>query len=246
MTAFHSRRREVRSKQPMTSWFTERLSLKSKITLVTLAVFLGSLWSLTFYMVQALHRDMERDLGGQQFSTVSMMADQINQELDRRIESLQLVAKLAAEPVRQGSFAAQTFLDQRPDLQQLFTAGIFILNKNADRVASTPNNPRYRGINYADRDYAAGALLGGKPTIGKPVVGRSYQRPVVMVSVPIRNGQQQIIGALVGAINLAERNFLDNIMGSRQARLGDFWLVSPRHDIYVSSTGKDWILLTSR
>lgn len=51
-----------------------RQSLKTRITLATLGVFVVSLWMLSIAASRMLRSDMERLLGDQQFSTVSLLA----------------------------------------------------------------------------------------------------------------------------------------------------------------------------
>ena len=60
-------------------------SLKTRVTVFTLAIFLVGIWSLTFYASNTLRKDMERALGEQQFSKVSIIAAEINGGLDDRI-----------------------------------------------------------------------------------------------------------------------------------------------------------------
>lgn len=67
-------------------------SLKTRVTLLTLAIFLVCIWSLTFYTNRMLREDMQRLLGEQQFSTVSLIATDINDELDKRLRALEQVA----------------------------------------------------------------------------------------------------------------------------------------------------------
>ena len=67
-------------------------SLKLRLTLFTLVVFVVSIWTLTLYISRTLRDDMQAMLGEQQFSTVSLIADQINKELTDRFKGLELVA----------------------------------------------------------------------------------------------------------------------------------------------------------
>ena len=78
-------------------------------------------------------------------------------------------------------------------------------------LASLPVSLGRVGVNYIDRDQVAGDLKDGKPHIGKPVIGKLLKTPVFSMAVPIINGQRQIIGTLVGVIDLDRANFLDNI-----------------------------------
>ena len=60
-------------------------SLKTRLVLGSLAIFLVSLWSLSFYVSHTLRRDMERLLGEQQYSMVSLVADRVDHEFEDRI-----------------------------------------------------------------------------------------------------------------------------------------------------------------
>ena len=72
-------------------------SLKTKVTLTVLLIFVISIWTLSFFASQMLRRDMERLLGEQQFSTVSILADKINSELESRLNTLGEVSRLSVE-----------------------------------------------------------------------------------------------------------------------------------------------------
>jgi hypothetical protein len=67
-------------------------SIKTRVTVFTLVIFLIGIWSLAFYASRMLHQDMQRTLSEQQFSTVSFMAMQANQELDLRLRSIEDIA----------------------------------------------------------------------------------------------------------------------------------------------------------
>ena len=65
----------------------ESWSLKTKLTIFVSAIVLISIWSMAFYASQVLQKDMYHFLGEQQFTTASIVASQINQELDDRFKS---------------------------------------------------------------------------------------------------------------------------------------------------------------
>ena len=67
-------------------------SLKTRITLFTLLIFVVSIWSLALYISRGLHDDMQRQLGEQQLATASLIADDINQQLTDRLDALAAIA----------------------------------------------------------------------------------------------------------------------------------------------------------
>lgn len=54
-------------------------SLKTRVTFFTLVIFLGGVWSLSFYAGQVLRDDMQPQLGEQQFSVASFIAADIHE-----------------------------------------------------------------------------------------------------------------------------------------------------------------------
>jgi hypothetical protein len=94
-------------------------SLKLRLTLFTLVVFVVSIWTLTLYISRTLRDDMQAMLGEQQFSTVSLIADQINKELTDRFKGLELVASGLSPALLENPVQLQSFLEQRPLLNEL-------------------------------------------------------------------------------------------------------------------------------
>src|SRR5512133_226016 len=88
-------------------------SLKTKVTLITLLVFVLSLWSLSTYASRMLRQDMQRLLGEQQFATVTQMAAQLDQALQARVSALEAVARGIRPELLEDPQALQVFLAQR-------------------------------------------------------------------------------------------------------------------------------------
>jgi diguanylate cyclase (GGDEF)-like protein/PAS domain S-box-containing protein len=213
-------------------------SLKTRVTLLTLLVFLIGIWSLSFYASRMLRQDMERLLGEQQFSTVSLASEQVNTELDERLRALEVIAE-EITPALLGHVAAlQAHLEPRLISQGLFNGGISVVGTEGTVIADMPRSLGRIGINYLDRDYLVGALQDGKSTIGRVVIGKTLQTPIFAMAAPIRDAQGRVIGALFGVINLAKPNFLDKIMASRYGKTGGYLLIAPRQKLFVTATDK--------
>jgi hypothetical protein len=127
-------------------------SLKTRITLVTLAIFAVSIWVLTFYAVRVLQEETGRELGVQQFSMVSIVAADINRELEERLKALEAVAGRVGPELMKDRAALQSFLEQRLIIQANFNAGAFIAAVDGTAVASVPVSAGRAGNNYLARD----------------------------------------------------------------------------------------------
>lgn len=217
-------------------------SLKTQLAVVTLAIFLVALWSLSFYSYRVLRQDTEKLLGEQQFATVSILASATNDALERRFIALESLARRLTPASFRDTAALQALLDDQPILLELFNAGLRVTGLDAVPLASIPTSPERLSISYADRDYMIAALKDGKRSIGQPSIGKILPSPIVSLAVPVRNGQGTIIGAVAGAINLGEANFIERNIQTRIGSNGGFLLISPSHRVIVTATDKTRIM----
>ncbi len=212
-------------------------SLKTRVTLFTLSIFVLSLWTLAYFTDRMLRQDMERLLGEQQFSTASMVADEINEELRDRMTALEMLARRIDEKLMSRTTALQAILDDRMVIRQSFNGGYFVTDADGTAIASIPLAANRVGINWMFRNHVATALKQGKPAISTVTIGKALKVPVFGLAVPIRNSQGRVIGSLVGVINLTAANFLDRIMHP-YARTGGYVIVSRPQRLIVTATDK--------
>jgi len=217
-------------------------SLKTRVTLFTLAIFILGIWMLSLYASNKLNRDMERQLGDRQLTIAALVAKQINYDLQERFEALQLVADGIGSITLDNPGAVQAQLDNRPLLQRDFNAGAFVTNLDGTTIASIPRSVKRLGINYIDRDYISTAIHDGKWSVGRPVISRAFNSPIIGLGVPIKNANGQIIGALAGIVNLDKSNFLDSIIESKYGKTGYYILQDRKSGIIITNTGKSRVM----
>ena len=219
-------------------------SIKTRVTLFTLAIFLAAIWSLVFYASRLLRDDMKRMLGEQQLSTVSFMAASINEELNYRLRALEEIAKQITPAIMANPAAVQTLLEQRPALQILFNSGAFVVGIDGVVIADVPISWGRVGGNYSDREYMA-EILKGKSTISKPVMGKKVKAPALPVAVPVKDSKGNVIGGLVTSNNLSKPNFLDKITEHSFGKIGGYLLlVDAQHRLIITASDKSRIMET--
>lgn len=222
----------------MRSMVPLRQSLKTRITLSILALFLVSLWSLSTFASRMWREDVARLLGDQQFSTASYVAATVNHALDDRLQALQTVADAIGPATPGNPVAVQSLLDGLPLAQRLFNGGVLVYRLDGTVMANTPRSAGQMAASYKDSDALAGALKEGKSTVGQPVMGRQPLAPVFGMTVPIRGPQGQVIGALVGVTDLGKPNFLDQIAESHYGATGGYRVVAPQPRLVVAATDR--------
>ena len=217
-------------------------SLKTRITLATLLIFITGIWLLSFLASHMLRRDMERMLSEQQISTASIVAMQLDSELKTRLSALESIAELATTAMHAGPAATQNFLEQNPTLQLMFNGGLIIHDAKGTAIADFPQRTGRIGTSYIDVDVVAAALKEGKTSIGLPIIGKKLKMPVFGIASPIRSDQGKIIGALSGVVNLGQPNFLDKITENRYGNTGGYLLIAPQQRLIITATDKSRIL----
>ena len=209
--------------------------------MLTLVVLVLGLWALTWYATLLLRQDMERMLGEQQYQTVSAMAEDINNALTERIAGGRAAAQLISQPLMQNPRALQTWLDQRVVLP-LFNGGAFVTDRNGVVLADAPHINGRIGHSYATEDDVAAVLRDGQAVISQPVIGRVSRLPLFCIVVPVFGANDQVMGALVGVIELGRPSFLDRIAQFRYGQTGGYMLMSPEQGLIISATDPSRIM----
>ena len=217
-------------------------SLKTRVTLFTLTIFVLSVWAITFSASLLLQGDMQRLLGEQQFSTVSVIASNVNDRLSDRLRAVNAIAGQIDADLLVHTAMLQTRLDERPILPIMFNAGTFITGADGVAIASLPVSAGRIGISYLDRDFIVAALQEGRTSIGRPVIGKRLKSPVIVIAAPIRDRQGKVIGALAGVTDLSQPNFLDEITENRYGRSGGYLLNAPKERLIVTATDRTRIM----
>lgn len=216
-------------------------SLRTRVTLSTLAIFLIGIWSLTSYTSLMQREDMRRLLGEQMFSTVTIIAADINDDLDDRLKALEEAAGRITPAMLGNAATMQTFLEDRIALFRMFNGGLFVARLDGTAIADVPVSAGRIGVNYSDRDWVV-EILKGKSIIAAPVMGRKLKAPVIPIAAPIRDTKGKAIGFLTGVIDLGVPNFLNNITDNRYGKTGGYRLIAPQHNLFVTATDKSRIM----
>ena len=221
----------------------QRRSLRARVTLFALAIFLGGIWALAFYASAMLRHDLLDLVSEQQRSMAAYVAAGIDNELEERLRGLEKVAARVTPAMMGHAPALQAFLQDRPLLATLFNAGVVVHGPDGVALAELPLSGR-TGLDYMEVDTVAAALREGKSGISAPVLGKRIQAPLLGVVVPVRDAAGRVIGALSGVIKLGEPNFLDKLTQSRYGRTGGHLVVAPRERLIVTATDKRRIMET--
>lgn len=217
-----------------------RNSLKTRVTLVTIAIFMLSIWALAFHISRLLREDMQKVFAKQQLSTVTFVADEANRELGERLQALGRAAVLMGRNTDGGTDSIRSFLEERPVLMDYFAGGVIALDEHGKVLAELPNLGRV-GLDFSALKPAFAALKDGRLAIGEPFHDEFLKAPVFNMVAPVRNQDGDVIGALVGVTDLTKRNFLDQITSRYYGRTGYFLVADPSSRRVVTESNRQGV-----
>jgi PAS domain S-box-containing protein len=217
-------------------------SLQTRITIGVLLLGLFVLWSAVFSLGHTMRRDMETTISRQQFSTVALIAN----ELDRSIRERQQIIKIIADGYRISRLGdspeAQASLERHPLPESIFNWGVLVVDRQGIAVASIPRQLNRTGVNFLDYPGIRHVLSGAGATITDPLFSEHSQQPIFAIMAPIHDAQKQVVGVVVGVTNLNQPNFLDQIGATKYGVTGDFLITAPKTRSYVTASDKRRLL----
>lgn len=209
---------------------------------MTLAIFVLGIWSHTFYASRMLRRDMQRVLGEQQFSTVSLLAAEVDDELTDSLREVDKLAAYASPSMLAQPATLQRYLEQHLVFQEPFNAGVVAYRQDGTVIAEVPRSLKRYGVNDMDVESVGTALQQGQANIGPPRMDRKISAPVFFMTVPIRDQHGRVIGALAGITRLDQPSFLGRFTQNPQGEMGDYSIIAGQHRLIVASTSKNEVI----
>jgi diguanylate cyclase (GGDEF)-like protein/PAS domain S-box-containing protein len=124
----------------------------------------------------------------------------------------------------------------------MFNGGVFITGTDGTAIADVPVSNGRIGTNYLDRESVSIPIKEGKTVIGRPAMGKKLGAPIFSITAPIFDSKAQVIGVIVGTINLGKPNFLDQIAQTRYGKSGGYLLFAPQHQLIVTASDKTRVM----
>ncbi len=225
------------------NWRVVRLrSLKTKVTLSILAVFLLGIWSLAWYASRVLREDMQLVLGEQQFASVYMVSADVNDALEQRFRALGEFAPQLAPTVMGQAVVLQTLLVKRPILRTLFNGGFIVYRSDGVVVDTDWHFAGRMGSKGLNDNAVLGALKDGLVSVGRPAMDVNLQSAVFPVTVPVRDQDGSVVGAVSGWTNLNTLKSMGNVVNMQRARTGEYLLIAPQHRLVVMASNASRVM----
>jgi len=159
-------------------------SLKVRVTLLTVGIFVLGISTFTVYISLSLRDDMQRVFGEQHLTSATVLANDINGEVIERLGVLETEATRFSRETPLNKATLQSFMLESPALQLIFNAGIAIYGADGAAIAAMPAQVGPIGQLNTDLDSVAAVIKGGKAQVDRPIKDLVLQTAVLTMTVP--------------------------------------------------------------
>jgi hypothetical protein len=211
-------------------------SIRTRLLVLSIGALVLSMVLPGVYINQALRDDVFALVGEQQRAVTALVANEINHELQDRLDVLALEAKRISPALMGDPLALQDFIKQRPLFLSHFSGGVWVFRADASLLTKAALGAGPMDSVFEDRQTLSETLSQARPGVGRPMGGVSSPTPTFAMLAPIRDGSEQVIGALAGVTLLDGHSFLNQIIESGYGKNGTFLLVEPRSRQLVTAT----------
>ena len=215
-------------------------SLKSRVTLLTIAIVAIGFFSLGAYTKGLLRDELILYSGAQQRSALRLLVAEVNRVLQDRLDSLTILASDLGPMQLQDTTGLTNRLRARPFLERQFNAGVSIWNVQGALLAS---NSHYLDQSVEPQDLSR-ALQSGEPGGGSIHILAESQTAAFALVVPIRNAAGTVVGAVAGSVRLDQPNFLTTLASHGYSKTGNFFVIEAAQRRIIATSDAPRLLET--
>lgn len=185
-------------------------SLKTRFALVSVVLFLFSVWGLAGYVAYQLERDMEVLLAEQQRAMANSISQAISSSVRQRKEALLSTASDFTPEILQDSKAVKKVLNEHQGMHQLFDIALIVTTPAGRVLAEYPSRPGHTEARFNPRGLNRTIVENKRFSIGLAAPGLYNKAAEIPFGVPIMGKDGEVLGILHGITSLMANEFIDH------------------------------------
>ena len=211
------------------------LSFKTRILGLVLSLVILAVWALAVRLAAILESDLGKLTSDQLSAQVRYVANELDQELSFRIESLAEIASGIELDQRSSPGQIQRLLERSRPSGTLFRLGVLIVNRDGVIVADHAANPVARRYRSVGEEGHFGDVIGADSArFGAPILAKRFSNePVIPLAVPLHDNSGTVTGTLVAPINSSDPDLFGKLIEAKIGRTGSFRVFSPADGVVV-------------
>ena len=190
---------------------------------------------------QYLRDDLIQVVSAQQSALAEAIARDVDYKIEERRHMLAQMAVTLPQELLPYPERLRDWLQQRHELQPLFSLGLIVADNNGTILVDFPPMPGRVGVSVAGNpDFQAARA--GQAVTGRPLLGIVSQQPILPMGAPVKDAAGKVRAVLIGTTALAAPGFLDRLQQDRIGHSGSFLLISPQDHLFVAASDPAMVL----
>jgi diguanylate cyclase (GGDEF)-like protein/PAS domain S-box-containing protein len=210
-------------------------SLRAKLTFTSLGLLLTFVWGLALFTSVVIQPQMEALQKDRQFEIVQYLAADLDREMKERVGALSgLAASIDTARMAEAGYLRRV-LEESVTASGLFDGGFVVIGMDGRVRAELPVLPGRKELDYTGRDNFKQTIATRRAYIGKPGIGLSLKRPVLVISVPVIDAAGQVRAVISGIADLTSRALLGPLLGTKGLGSSEVFVFSIRDNLVIAA-----------
>ncbi len=208
-------------------------SLSARVISTTSLLVIYSLSVLTFAGLSYFEKEFRRIISSQQSTMVLALAKEIDDKLELAARVIGRAAETTPLDLFENDFSAERELNREGELQEVFPAGIYLLDRNGQLLAGRPSSPFLFNRLHEKPLFFRHHRVIGEIYISEVFSFNSLPEPLLLFSAPILDNKGETAGYLAGGINLLHKDFLGRLPQMTLGQKGYLYLYDSTRRLLV-------------
>ncbi len=202
-----------------------RFTLKTKVTLFFPLVITIALACLLFLIHSLLQSYIKDSISRQQYQILSILADDIDQNVSAHHKTLQTIAGRVTKAMADNPEQALAYLLSQNEHLTDFDNGMYLFDHKGRIVADTAQGLDRAGKDYSFREYVKQTIETKKQFLSDPFESaQQHHHPVITFTAPIFGKDGSLLAILGGSVDLTRSTFVEKLSRVKLTKGGYVYL----------------------
>ena len=217
-------------------------TLKTRVTLIFPTVIMIALVCILFLMHSLLQSYIKKSISSHQYQIVSLLADDIDQNIADNHETLAVIAGRVTRNTVESPEQALKYLQSQNEHLKYFDNGLYLFDRHGRIVADTALGLGRTGQDYLFREYLKQTIASRKPFLSDPFESaQQHHHPAIMFTVPVFDRGGFLIAVLGGSVDLTRSSLVEKLSRIKLAKGGYVYLYN-KDRVMISHPDKTRIM----
>jgi len=202
-----------------------RFTLKTKVTLFFPLIITMALACLLFLIHSLLQSYIKESISKQQYQILSILADDIDQNVIAHHSTLQTIANRVTKEMVDDPQQALAYLRSQNEHLADFDNGMYLFDHKGRIVADTAQGLERTGKDYSFREYLRQTIATQKPFLSDPFESaQQHHHPVITFTAPVFGKGGSLLAIMGGSVDLTRSTFVEKLSRVKLAKGGYVYL----------------------